>query len=235
MNNGIIDEIKKRGYWRINIRPRALTQKIQLDECLEKIKDSRVSLRGWSYPYVPFFNDTHREATPGEDHYQVYVISGIHRELWRMYQSTQFIHYLSLWEDWEKEDSFRAEEEASEPGANLSVIGTVYHITEIFEFLKRMIENGFYKEGVKVAISLKNTKGRKLWIRDHRRASFVTDYITSATDINYQEEFSQEGILLKFKDYALNCMSYIFNRFGWHKPNLEVMKADQEALLSRRF
>lgn len=236
MSDTIIDEIKKRGYWRVNFRPRTLSEKItKLGECLEIVTKSKVSLRGWSYPHVPTYTAEHKEVTPGKDYYQGQIVAGCHLEFWRMYQSTQFIHYFSLWEDWQKEDTLFGGEGGPEPGTCLSVIGAVYHITEIFEFLRRLIENGLYDEGVRVDISLHNTKGRKLWINDPMRAPFMTDYITSVADIEYAEEFSKEDILLKSKDHAFDCILHFFDRFGWHQANVQAIKNDQDTLLSGRI
>lgn len=236
MSEKIIDEIKKRGFWRVNFRPRTLSQKIEkLGDCLEIITKSKVSLRGWSYPHVPSFNASHKEVTPGKDYYEGQIIAGMHLEFWRIYQSTQFIHYCSLWEDWREEDTFFGDGKGPEPGTSLCIIGAVYHITEMFEFLRRLVENGLYEEGVRVTIALNNTIGRKLWIDDRRRAPFITDYTTSAPEIDYQKEFSKEEILLQSKDHAFDCIIHIFDRFGWHQPNVQSIKNDQNALLSGRF
>lgn len=75
-----------------------------------------------------------------------------------MYQSGQFIHYRALREDWTQEDSWIPKEFKLAPMKFLGVLSTIYLITEIFEFLSRIGNEGLCKEGVNVSIVLEKTR-----------------------------------------------------------------------------
>lgn len=229
-------EIKNRGYWRINIRPLNLEDKMEnIEGCLEHVSQSKVSLRGWSYPHVPAFEADHKGLAPGNDYYEGWINSGIHKEVWRMYMSSQFIHYLALREDWSKEDKLWGRADSPEPGHVLSVLGAVYQMTEIYEFTSRLIQRGLYSNGAKVHINLCNTAGRKLWISDPMRADFIQDYKTADRELDFEKSYSKNDLTVNAATCSYECIVHFFKRFGWSKPNEEVIKKDQEALLSRRI
>ncbi len=232
----VLKEIKTRGYWRINFRPITLDNQLhELSDCLNIVAMNKVSLRGWSYPYVPNENVDRKGLAPGNDYYEGWINSRIHLELWRMYQSTQFIHYCALWEDWENEDNFFHRDNPKKPGSSLSVIGTTYHVAEVYEFIRRLVQNDIYPQGVQVKIELCNTEERILVIDDPFRGPFFQEYKTAATSISYEQVYEKEDILLKSQDLALDCIVHFFKRFGWHQPNIQVIQEDQKKLLSGRI
>lgn len=231
-----LEELKSRGYWKINFRPLSLDENISnLSDCLDLVTNNKVSLRGWSYPYVPNENVDRKGIVPGNNYYEGWISSRIHLELWRMYQSMQFIHFCALWEDWEKEDIFFHHENPKEPGSVLNVIGTTYHFVEIYEFLRRLVRAGLYQQGVQVKIELCNTDGRKLMIDDPFRGRFFQEYKTGAQDISFDQQYESENILLSAQELATDCIVHFFRRFGWNQPNIQAIKEDQRKLLSGKI
>ncbi len=230
-----LENLKSRGYWKINFRPLSLDENItNLSDCLDLVVNNKVSLRGWSYPYVPNETVDRNKLGIGNNYYEGSINYRIHRELWRMYQSTQFIHFCALWEDWEKEDSFFHRENPKEPGNALSVLGTTYHFVEVYEFLRRLVRSGIYQQGVQVKIDLCNTDGRKLVIDDPFRGPFFQEYKTDAEVIPFEQQYESEKVLLNSQDLASDCIVHFFKRFGWHQPNIQAIKEDQKKLLSGR-
>lgn len=238
MKKDLINKIKLRGYWRINFQPLTDFQKFKtLAECKDIVEKNSVELRGWDYPHFPRRMDENDGLAPGNDYYEAWVDWWNHKEFWRMYQSGQFIHYLALREDWFEEDEWRNNlTEEIKPGTSLGIIGsTVYQMTEIYEFLSRLVNAGIYDEGVSVSISLNNTRGRELWIEDKMRAPLFNRYKTVAEKIEFVKEYSKDQIITSPKDLGLDAAIYIFERFGWHTPPIETIKKDQENLLNRRI
>lgn len=235
MKAGLLDQIKSRGFWRINFQPLVAAQKLPtLAACKEAVEGSSVELRGWDYPHFPRRIDADSGIETGNDYYQGWIDWGAHKEFWRMFQSGQFIHYLALREDWTAEDEWYTGQ-PKKPGEVLSVIGTVYQITEIFEFLTRMTKRGVYDEGARVNLSLRNTAARHLWVGDPGRVPLSMTYSTGASEITFDKQFGKDEILAKPKDLAFDMIIQIFDRFQWHAANKDVIKQDQEKLLSKRL
>src|SRR5438034_7832370 len=97
----IIDSVKARPHWRVTIRPTIFNESriSTLPECWRIIESCSVSLRGWNYPHVD------REGrTNGNDWISSWCEFNGYLEYWRFYQSGQFLHLKSFWEDSEKVD-----------------------------------------------------------------------------------------------------------------------------------
>jgi hypothetical protein len=120
-----------------------------------------------------------------------------------------------------------------EPGSSLSIIGTTYQITEIFEFMPRLGKSGLYDEGMRLNLSLHNTVQRSLWLNDPNRMPLSEDYRTGAETIRFEEMYSKDEIVSRAKENAFNIIVNIFDKFGWHRPNKEAIRSDQERLLKR--
>ena len=193
-----IDKIKSKGYWRINFQPLVAVEKIpKLEDCKTIIENNGVHLRGWDYPHFPKRNSDTSSISPATNYYEGWIDWDGQIEYWRMYQSGQFIQYLALKEDWADEDSFINERmKIILQKSSLSVIGTIYQLTEIFEFLLRLVNNGLYEEGVRVNISLNNTKNRKLWIDSFNRVPFYEEKKTGADKIEFPLKTYQRTKLL---------------------------------------
>ncbi|MBT7188371.1 hypothetical protein HN911_13705 [Candidatus Bathyarchaeota archaeon] len=188
-------------------------------KCSEIIQDSIVSLRGWDYPHI------NRDGTVnGQDWVESECDWSTHIEYWRFYQSGQFIHHMALQEDYAYE------------GENiLSIISTLYQVTEIFEFVARLTAKGIYSEGMDLSISLHNTENRTLKITDPLRSPLFADHTCRQPQIVYQESFSQDELLGKSRALALFATEHVFERFNWNNPPINIMAEDQLKLLERRL
>ena len=238
MTKPVLDKIKSRGYWRINFEPLVYEQKLKtLGECRDIVEKNQVVLRGWNYPHFPrrTGNDTGLEA--GDKFYEGWIDWFNHIELWRMYQSGQFLHYFGLREDWAESDGWGiAPNSGIKTGEVLNIIGEVtYEFTEIFEFLSRLTQKGIYNEGVQISITLNNTKGRKLVLMDANRGPLYEEYKTALDKIEFTKKYTKDEVLTNPRELALDAILYIFDRFSWHSPPVEVIKKDQENLLNRKI
>ena len=238
MKKEILDKIKSRGYWRINFEPLVFEQKLKtIAECKDIVEKNRVELRGWDYPHFPYGSVDHAGLELGDKYYEGWIGWFNYFELWRMYQSGQFLHYFALRDDWSEHDGWGIVPNRNiEPGTVINIIGEVtYELTEVFEFLSRLTRKGIYDEGVKVSISLNNTKDRKLVLLDAGRAPLFMEYKTPLDKIDFVKEYTKDQILTNSKDLALEVILHIFERFAWHNPPIEMIKKDQENLLNRKI
>ena len=239
MTNPILDRIKSRGYWRINFEPLDYDKKLKtLGECKDIIEKNTVQLRGWDYPHFPRRNDENASVEPGNNFYEGKENWNDHIEFWRMYQSGQFLHYLALRDDWHEYDGWGIttnNRRNIQQGEIINITGEItYELTEIFEFLSRLAKKGVYDGGVRVTISLHNTKGRQLAILDPGRFPLMGVYKTSSETIEFSEKYTKDEVVDKSKELAFDAIIYILDRFGWHNPSSEVISRDQGNLLSGR-
>lgn len=237
MPENIFNKIKSHGYWQINFRPLVIKKKLELPECKNIVEKHNVEYRGWYYPHVPHRRGDDTDLAPGNNYYEGWIDWGAHKEIWRMYQSGQFIHYKAMEEDWYKEDGWYSDSPFKniEPGTILSVISTVYLITEIFEFLSRLRENRLYEEGVGIDIRLIKTAERELVILDPGRGHLFDQYKAKIGEIIFTFEYSSEQVIQNAREEALKVIIYIFNRFGWDNPPSGLFKSDQEKLITRKL
>ncbi len=155
----LLNEIKSKGYWRINFRP-LIDEKIisDLSQTKELIKKHHVELRGWDYPYYPLRSDSQGNLKIYNNFCEGYSDWEDMKEVWRFYESGQFIHYLALREDWERSDFTKTQEKPC-----LEVSSTIYQLVEIFEFASRLAaKTDIYKNGININIQIFKTKNRKL-------------------------------------------------------------------------
>jgi len=236
MKDGLLEKIKERGYWRINFQPKTYSVKIdKISDCRSVVENAKVSLRGWDYPVVPEQRNDEMGLGPADKFYEGWIDWRASQEFWRMYQSGQYIHYFALREDRFAEDPWYSEH--SRRIKSMEAMGTVnavFQMTEIFLFLERLTSSELYEDGVSVSIALNNTNGRKLWLDSKGRVPYSIDYKTEAKNIEYIKNFTKDEIIGNSKDLAFELILYVFDRFGWHNPNVATIRQDQDDLLNRK-
>lgn len=228
MKDGLLEDIKARGHWKVILRPLDAPGDHNIVDLQRDVTKCSVSLRGWDFPHIATRNDQSSGTEYGSfveqwtDWYR-------HREFWRMYQSGQFVWMKVL-----QEEFYTAEETYRKPDDPfISVLGAVYSITEFFEFAKRMVEDGPYPNGTKLAISLDNTAGRVLWISEGNRMPFLDDYKTTSSTITLEREIRRETILETAVHAANSAIIEFFSHFGWKAPSSRI-EEDQLRLYEMR-
>ena len=214
-----MEKIRSTGYWRVNIHPTKFERSRidSLGRCWELVESCRVYLRGWDYPAV-----SEKEKAFGEDWVQSGADFRGMVEQWRFYQSGQFIHYFSCSEDYR---------DASD---GLSVISTLYRVTEIFEFAARLAQTEVLEPRLQILIKLVHMKGRRLFNWDPARY-LRKEFICGIDEIPIEKEFSAPEIIAAGHDEALDATLYIFERFGWLNPSRQILAEDQRKFLERRL
>jgi len=229
----VLQKIKSRGYWRINFRPVAYRDRLStVAECRSLVERNALSLRGWEYPAKLL--GAPNVLRPNSDKYAGLVNDWQnHVELWRMYKSGQFFHLLALREDWLRNDQWgSAREKAFEPCQVLSVVGTIYQATEIYQFLANLVRDGVYDDGVEVLVELHNLKGRALWLDDPLRVGFSYPRVTDADHLEWKQLHSMSEVLDKATVFARALLRTWFDAFDWQASD-ELISGDQEKLLTR--
>ncbi|CDZ31647.1 Hypothetical protein NGAL_HAMBI1145_04100 [Neorhizobium galegae bv. officinalis] len=229
MKDGLVEHIQSLGHWRVNIRPLSAPSKLlTLAECREVVTKSSVSLRGWDYPHISTRDDSQGGVENVGDFVQGWCDWYHHVEFWRMYKSTQYLHYKALREDLTED----APGKPSEP--SLGVGTSVYTMTELVEFAFRLFRAGLYGDGALINVTIGNTAGRQLWIDDPRRMGFSYPRTTAATKIEIQREVSAADFRADPIHISSEMAVELFDHFGWTVDRGRV-QADQAQFYKRQF
>lgn len=232
----IIKEIKKRGFWDITIRPTVFIKDRMKnkEEALNVIRESVVELRGWDYPHI-----RDRDGNPHNiaDGIEKYIFWENYVEIWRLFLSGQFIHLLALREDWltPPQKSRIAFVQNQNVKNTLGVTGTLFTITEIFEFAKRLAVKGIFGEEVAIDIVLNNTEGRGLLVDSPGRLPFLRPKVCFASKWEYNKVFSVPDLVQNYKDLAFEAITELFELFNWSNTPIQVMKEDQIKFLEGKY
>ncbi len=226
----LLNVIKSRGYWKVIIRPSVFDEKriSTLSECTRIIEESKVSLRGWDYPHYD------REGrSNGLDWVESLTDSGAHKEMFRFFQSGQFIHLFSVREDWIMDDPWYGEKYRDvKPGSILGFINALYSGTEIFEFASRLVEKNILGGEIYIKVELCNNKGRKLTSFSFDR-DLMGGLVSSLDVIPYEQIVSAKGLLGRSSELSLSYILWLFERFQWNNPHRDVLKEDQKKFLKK--
>jgi hypothetical protein len=98
------------------------------------------------------------------------VTFAAHHEVWRLYQSGQFVHLFSMNEDWIEDRKHPWTGEPIKPGDILEVTSTLWTLTEMFLFCARLVEALSIGPEVTVSYKLVGLKNRRLQTLDPMRA-----------------------------------------------------------------
>jgi len=232
----LVRKIKSRGYWRVNLRPSKFEKEriSSLADCANLVRECEVRLRGWYYPHYGKY-----EPMSGLDWVESRVDWADYKGIWRMYQSGQFIHLFGCKEDWLEEDVkvFGPPRfEIPPPKTILDVFNTLYTLTEIYEFTSRLAQKNLFDTGLYLSIELHGMKNRKLVILNRQRFPLFEDYICQILDDMPRSFTLQAGeIISRGSELALQHAIWVYERFNWRKPSIEVLKDAQNKLLEHRL
>ncbi|KZK88842.1 hypothetical protein PsAD5_05193 [Pseudovibrio sp. Ad5] len=229
MKEGLLDKIRGAGYWRINMRPLRPEQKRRsFDDYEILVKQSRVSLRGWDYPHISRNPDNGGLERFG-DYVEAWCDWQHHSEFWRMYKSSQFLYYKNMWEDTaESQDRDRPK------GKLLSVFNTIYQVSEILEFSKRLYEAGLYESGVKLILSLENSQARQLWFSKPERGAFFDEKRLNIERLLIERSITKVELSQYSNKVATEVIIEIFDNFGWN-PDKHQIEVEQQNFYSKNW
>ena len=237
----VLKKLKEHGYWHVNFFPSVFNPELINDpvKCRDIIKQNLISLRGWNYPHVPNHNDEKQELYIAGDKAESWIDWEIFKEVWRFYQSGQFLSLFGVYDDWYQEDSWLGNElfKKVKPDSQLDAVGVVLKMTEILLFTKNMVDSEVYDhDTIQLEIELVNMKGRKLAIMDPRRIPLFQDYICYTDKITLPvKKLSANDPTKDFEKIAMDFCEHIFKQFQWDSFPRNSFEEDQKKLIERRL
>jgi len=226
----LISKIRSRGHWRVIVRPAAFKgdRVGEIGSLLPLVERSSVSLRGWDFPHI----DRRKQPHIDVDWVGQELDWEHHVELWRLYQSGQFVHIGGMWEDWRDQSSLWPPDRTWKAGNRLGVIDTTFRFIEIFEFAARLCQTEAGDERVRISVTLSGLKGRTLVLDSPYRIPFLEEYKAGIAELPYEVELSRADLIAAPREHALEPTARLFARFGWNAGR-DMLKGLQ-AELDRR-
>ena len=233
----VIKKIKSKGYWEINIRPDVYnSQRIEKQKIKEIVRSAVVELGVFDYPH---FRDGGEEPYPILNGIEKFIDWSNHIEFWRMTQSANFYHLLALREDWIKEENYKYMQIGWGDGSELQnkkwlgVFGTLYTLTKIFEFTKRLITKNVFDDDIIIEVKLYDLENRILVVDSPNRVPFMFERKAKISEpwAYHKTLFSVNEVLNKADKLALNVFIDLVYLFKWDNPPIDSLKNDQQKFL----
>lgn len=233
-----LSTIKAHGYWKVHVYPNSINfiPIEPINKGKEIIRSASVQFRGWDYPHFPTQISDYQNIYVANDKLEAWVDYNQHKEIWRLYNTGQFFHLFSLWEDWLKESGASPKLKEIPPGTILEMTWTIHSITEVYAFIRNLVQSGLYESEIVVEITLVGSKGRKLFILDPGRMPLIREYKAMMSIITFPKKvYKIKNLETNYLDFAFEQIVYMFNQFNLDNPPLQVIKEDQKKLIERRL
>jgi hypothetical protein len=228
-----INKIKEGNYWRIHIIPSLNSfnpNKIKsLEECYNIIKKNTVQTHGWGFPFIQkgsLFNEygDPQFVNKGYIENEIYKKDWL-KEIWRFYKDAQFILFKEIEEDHRLQE---IKERGNMPyflnfendtGKYFNIERSIYQVTEVFEFSKRLIESNIIDANFKITILLKGMKNRILffWTSDR---DFVPVLKCDDDNILFEKEYNPNEFQVNYLNLSLECITKIMEYYNFHATYL---------------
>lgn len=226
----VLKQIEGGTHWVTRLIPSSTENRFtSVLECFNAASRSAVELRGWDYPHIqPREDRRYGRSRPLNNGWELWVNFMVHREVWRLMQSGQFIHFASIWEDDRSLDQYRQ----SPTDLILLFENVVYTITEIVEFASRLTTTTSYEPTIQLEIDLRKASGRRLVASPTRWLS--GDYRCELETITLRRTLAISDLQSTTHDISNGLIVDFLGRFGFD-ANPRVIGDLQQALLERRL
>lgn len=227
MNQPHINKLRSRGHWRVVIRPanfikERIPEILDLQPILEKVA---VSLRGWDFPHI----DHKSSPKIGDDWVEQAIDWERYVEFWRMYQSGQFLHLDGFKEDWAEQTVVLGGGTEWKAGSALTVVGTIFRFTEIFELASRLSVTAAGDQSMHISITLNGLKDRQLWSEDIMTRLGQSNSVATIDSFPFEQQCTQSELTAGAWELALKPALDLFQRFGW-KVGIDTLRELQAQL-----
>ncbi len=217
----LLNKIKTRGHWRVLIRPnRFVENRIPVISDLYRILEkTSVRLRGWDFPHLDPSAQPHVDANwvGQEFEWDMYL------EIWRFYQSGQFVHISGMPSDWRDQSGLSPVDQNWKPSAWLGIGDTLFTFQEVFELAARLALTAAGDEQMRVEVTASGLEGRALLVDSHRRLPMFREHRASIHELPYKIDIGQADLVADPREFALKAAVELFRRFNW-EPSLQMLQ-----------
>jgi len=233
IQDSVLEKVKSRGYWRIELRPTTFKEdQFTVAQCRHLIEDNQVRLRGWYFPHI---SRQHGDFFNAENHVVGFVDWYEHYEVFKLFQSGQFVYYLNFWEDWINYPPYgydvKLPNGRTRPNVKETIM-TLYTVTEIFLFASRLASSEFRDKTMHVSIELHDCENRGL-ILDQFGRNLNDFYTCKIPKFKIVKDMPLQEIITNYASLALDTTFEIFEKFNWDysEETKTTFKHDQDKIL----
>lgn len=223
----LLEKIRSRGHWQVVIRPGRYVEKRIQNICAlyPIVQKASVGLRGWDFPHVDPHTKPHIDVdwVGQESEWQQYL------EIWRFYQSGQFVDVAGMPLDWRDQSTLWPADQDWKAGALFGIGDALFTFTEVFEFAARLALTEAGDELMHIEITVSGLAGRRLWVDLHNRWPMFRRYEASLGELPYKVELPRSELVAQARELALKPAAELFARFGWN-PDAAILRDIQKNL-----
>ena len=232
----ILNKIRSRGHWKVVVHPPCfndarIPNKSDLAPILE---NSKVMLWGWSFPYL--VEDMSRSE--GTDWIGREVSFDSLIELWRFYQSGQFVHYSGMVSDWSKHtgtfSGWPSQWDSGVPGRPhvlLDIKEVMIRFAEIFEFAARLSSTQAGDDQMHLEIEVVGVENHLLRVSPNDKVDYFRKMVNPSHKIPFKFDLHMLELKSNTRGLGLKPAAELFAMFGW-KPGIAILQDIQSELLS---
>ena len=225
--SALLGKIRSRGHWKVVIRPTTFVEKKvpDLSTLQHIVEKTSVQLKGWSFPHL----DSFRKPDKGPDWIGQAIDWQPILELWRFYQSGQFVHYFGMVEDWSDTPNQWLSSNDGHRRVLLDVKNVMTQFTEMFEFAARLAFTEVGDAGLRVEITVGNIGDHFLALSSSPgKPSWIPEARTS--EVSHKVDLSKTELVTETRELALKPATKLFQCFGWD-PKIGMLRDIQSELL----
>ena len=220
--------IREQAHWRTHIAPPTAERRFGSSlDARDAARAAAVRIRGWDFPHFQESGDLGGASpVPGgwESWFDLQPL-----EAWRIMESGQFIHYITLRDD--APAGSRPFGKTPEPSPTVTLDGIVYQITEIMEFASRLAGRADYGPSMRLTISLSGVRGRRLATGS---VQTLPGACAAQQDcIRFERALDVATLASRKHDHGLAAIASVFAYFGYEPPR-DILAAAQARALEQR-
>jgi hypothetical protein len=225
----IEEKIKSKGYMTILIRSKDYKQDriSKLTDLFSIIQRASVDIRGWDLPHI--VDDRPRF---GQNYIESFTDWSQYVEIWRFYQSGQFVHQSGYFLDWTDQSYFKG---LIPPGwTNGTVIGLGYIVgrfTEVYELTSRLAQSPAGGSEMEIKINFKNLNNRQLINDNTQGMPLIRNYKASIDSYPHYAVITKEKLMMNARELALVGAYEFIQRFGMD-PHKNLLQGIQQQISS---
>ncbi len=224
----LVTKIRSRGYWHVVIRPETFDERRVSDysALYPLVQRRQARLQGWEYPPI----EPNLQRDGGPDWVGQHIEWQHFLEVWRIFQSCQFVHLFGMVDDWLDQSQLHPAPEGWRPGVELDVAATLSLHVAIFSFAARLAQSIAGSDPVRVAVTANGLVDRRLASQEFPLKLQLRGTRCAMPMFPYVRGFPRAQLIDAPKALALEAASELFKRFDWN-PSQEVLRS----ILTRRL
>lgn len=224
----LVEKIRSRGYWDVEIRPTVFDPtRVEYEDLEAVIERVAVRMRGWPVPMVDYQSPWLRgNDWVGQD---VDALLVSHLEAWRFFTSGQFVQLRAISADWGEHDVIAP---WAATGPVIPVWEILFFLTEVVELAARLALQKDLEGSVQLRARLAGMAERGLVVGQRNRAEFFQPYVQTQDVLTAETTVAADELLANPREIAVVLARHLFLRFGW-KPAVEQLRGHQRELTDR--